>query len=115
MAPSLIQDAITKAMFNDVTLYRIIAPTRPPNIHMDVYMADILNTIMVHSLCGYGDDIQGKAYIVSLAPFTNVIPAFKEAKKHIRMKSFWYGPFKIILAGSSTQGLKLGKLVTCSL
>jgi len=65
MAPSLIQDAITKAMFKDVTLHRIIAPTRPPNIHMDVYMADILNTIMVHSLCGYGDDIQGKAYIVS--------------------------------------------------
>jgi len=96
MAPSLIQDATTKAMFNDVTLHRIIAPIRPPNIHLDAYMTDILNMIMVHSLSGYGDDIQGK-YIVSLAPFINVLPAFKEAKKHIRMKSFWYGPFKIIL------------------
>ena len=64
--------------------------------------------IIVCSLSGYESDIQGKAYIVSLAPFTSITPTFEEAKKHIQMKLFWHGPF-----GSSTQSLKLDKLVIC--
>ena len=114
-APALIRNAITKTTFDDMSFHRIIAPTRPSNTYMDAYTAGVLNTIMVCSLSSYEDDIQGKAYIISLASFTNVTPMFEKAKKHIWMKAFWHGPFKIIPAGSSTQSLKLGELVTCGL
>jgi len=114
-APALIRNVVTKTTFNNTSFRRIIAPTRPPNTHMDAYTAGVLNTVMVRPLSGYKDDIQGKAYIISLAPFTSVTPTFEEAKKHIRMTAFWQGPFKITPAGSSEQSLKLGELVTCGL
>jgi len=70
---------------------------------------------MVHALSGYKSDIQGKAYVVSLAPFTDISPTFEEAKKYIRTKTFWQGAFMITPTSSSVQGQKLGELVTCGL
>ena len=114
-APALIRDTIMLAIFDDISFHRIIAPTKPLNTRMDIYTADVLNTIMVHALSGYKSDIQGKAYVVSLAPFTDISPTFEEAKKYIRTKTFWQGAFMITPTSSSVQGQKLGELVTCGL
>ena len=114
-APNQIRDAITRSTFDDTTFHRIITPTRPPNSHMDTYTALVLNTIRVRLLNGYENDIQGKAYLVSLAPFTNTLSAFEDAKKHIWRKTFWQEPFMITPTSSSIQSLKLGELVTCGL
>lgn len=110
-----IRDAIVHSTFDDTAFRKIIAPARSSNIPLDIFTASILNTIMVHPLNGYEDDHRGKPFIVGLAPFTETVSIFEEAKRHIRKMTFWHGAFKITPTGSSAQSLEKGELVICGL
>lgn len=86
-----IRQAIMDSLFTDSKFRPLIAPARPGSKAMDIFAAEVLNTIMIRSVPGY----QEPTYVVYLAPFGPSKEPFENAKQYIRAKAFQTPPYII--------------------